>query len=67
MIEKGLEPNIILGRIQRKMDNINIVDQGASSSKKNEEKKPRSGENQAIGGGLFKGTISDVNTYLFAS
>jgi hypothetical protein len=40
MIETGVDPDIILGRVQRKMDNLNIVDQGASSSKKNEEKKP---------------------------
>jgi hypothetical protein len=39
---------------------LNIVDRGEFSSKNNEEKNPRLGENQAVDGGLFKGTILDV-------
>ena len=48
MIETGIDPDIILGRVQMNMDSLNIVDQGESSSNNNEEKKPHPGENQAI-------------------
>jgi hypothetical protein len=62
MIETDIDPNIILGRVQRHMDSLNIVDQGAYSSKKNEDKCPLPGETQVVDGGLFKGIISDVRT-----
>jgi hypothetical protein len=39
MIEMGIDPDIILGKVQRQMGNLNIDDQGASSSKMNEEKR----------------------------
>ena len=39
MIETSIDPNITLGKVQRKMGNLNIDDQSASSSKRNEEKK----------------------------
>jgi hypothetical protein len=44
------------------MGNLNIDDQGASSSKRNEEKRSRPSQNQITGGGFFKGTIPDVKT-----
>jgi hypothetical protein len=37
-----------------------IYNQGASSSRKNEEFKALSTQNQTMGGGFFKGTISGV-------
>jgi hypothetical protein len=40
MIEMGVDPDIILGKVQRQLGGLNIDDQGASSSRKNEEKKP---------------------------
>jgi hypothetical protein len=60
MIEMGVDPDIILGRVQRQMGGLNIDNQGASSSRKNEEFKPRVAQNQMVGGGFFKGTIPDV-------
>ena len=36
MIEKGVEPDILLGRVQRQLGELNIDNQGASSSRKNE-------------------------------
>jgi hypothetical protein len=39
------------------MGNLNIDDQGASSSRRNEEKKLRPSQNQATDGVFFKGTI----------
>jgi hypothetical protein len=60
MIEMGVDPDIILGKVQRQLGSLNIDDQGASSSRKNEEKKSRPIQNQATGGGFFKGTIPDV-------
>jgi len=60
MIEIGRDLDIILGRVQREMEIFYIVDQGASSSKKNEEKKTHLGENKAVSWGFFKRTIPDV-------
>jgi hypothetical protein len=42
MIEMGVDPDIILGKVQRQLGSMNIDDQGASSSRKNEEKKSQS-------------------------
>jgi hypothetical protein len=39
---------------------LSIDNQGASSSRKNEEPKPRPTQNKTIGGRFFKGTIPDV-------
>jgi hypothetical protein len=36
MIEMGVDPDIILGRVQRQMGGLNIDNQGASSSRINE-------------------------------
>jgi hypothetical protein len=36
MIEMGANPDIILGKLQRKMGGLSIDNQGASSSRKNE-------------------------------
>jgi hypothetical protein len=60
MIETGVDPDIILGKVQRQLGGLNIDDKRASSSRKNEEQKSRSIQNQTIGGGFFKGTIPDV-------
>jgi hypothetical protein len=60
MIEVGVDPNIILGKVHRQLGGLNIDDQGASSSIRKEEQKSRPTQNQTIGGGFFKGTIPDV-------
>jgi hypothetical protein len=60
MTEMGVKPDIILGILQRKMGGLNIDNHGASSSRKNEECKPREDQNQMAGGGFFKGTIPNV-------
>jgi hypothetical protein len=36
IIEMGVDPDIILGRVQRQMGGLNIYNQGASSSVENE-------------------------------
>jgi hypothetical protein len=46
MIEMGVDPNIILGRVQRKLGGLSIDNQGASISRKNEEFKPRVAHSQ---------------------
>jgi hypothetical protein len=60
MIEMGVDPDIILGKVQRLLGGLSIDNQGASSSRKNEEFKPRPSQNQTMGGGFFKGTIPDI-------
>jgi hypothetical protein len=50
MIEMGADPNIILGRVQRKLGGLSIDNQGAFSSKNNEEFNPRLSLNQTVGG-----------------
>jgi len=40
MVEKGVDLDIILGRVQRKLGGLSIDNQGASISRKNEEFKP---------------------------
>jgi hypothetical protein len=40
MIEMGVDPNIILGKVQRELTGLSIDSQGYSSSRKNEEFKP---------------------------
>jgi hypothetical protein len=60
MIETGANLDIILGKVQRQISGLNIDNQGASSSRRNEEFKPRAAQNQMEGGGFFKGTIPDV-------
>jgi hypothetical protein len=61
MIEMSVDLDIILGKVQRKLGGLNIDNQGASSSRKNEEFKPQMTQNKMMGGGFFKGTILDVN------
>jgi hypothetical protein len=56
----GVDPDIILGRVQRNLGGFNIDNQGASNSRKNEEQKSRLIQNQTIGGVFFKGTIPNV-------
>jgi hypothetical protein len=60
MLETGVDPDIILGRVQRQMDNLAISNQEASSSRRNEDQKTCHTENQGVGGGFFKGTIPNV-------
>jgi hypothetical protein len=60
MIETGVDPDIIFRKVQRQLGGLSINNQGASSSRKSEEFKPRPSQNQTIGGGFFKGTIPNV-------
>jgi hypothetical protein len=60
MIETGVDLDIILRRVQRKLRGLNIDNQGASSSRKNEEFKPRLTQRKMMGGLFFKGTIPDI-------
>jgi hypothetical protein len=60
MIKIGVDPEIILGKVKRNLGGLSIDNQGASSSIKNKEFKPRPTQNKIIGGGIFKGTIPDV-------
>jgi hypothetical protein len=46
--------------VKRHLGGLRIDNQGASSSRKNEEFKPRLTQNQIIGGGFFKGIIPYV-------
>jgi hypothetical protein len=50
MIETGADPDIILGKIQRKLGGLSIDNHESSSSRKNEEFKPRLTQNQTIEG-----------------
>jgi hypothetical protein len=36
MIEAGVDPDIILGKVKRQLEGLSIDNQGASSSRKNE-------------------------------
>jgi len=67
MIDTSVDPKIILGRVQRQMGGLNIDNQGASSSRKNEEFKAQVAHNQTTGGGFFKGTIPDIKFDLVAT
>jgi hypothetical protein len=67
MIEMSVDPDIILGKTQRKLGGLSIDNQGASSSRENEEPKPCLTQNQTSGGGFFKGTIPDVKVGLVAA
>jgi hypothetical protein len=48
------------------MGGLSIDNQGVSSSRKNEEFKPRPAHNQTTRGGFFKGTVPDVKVDLVA-
>ena len=41
MIEMGVDPDIIMGKVQRQLGGLSIDNQGASSLRKNEELNPR--------------------------
>jgi hypothetical protein len=60
MIEIGVDPDIILGKVHRQLGGLTIDDQGSFISIRNEEQKSQPIQNQTIGGGFFKGTIPDV-------
>jgi len=60
MIETGVDPDIILGKLQRHIGGLNIDNQGAYNSRRNKEFKPRATHNQMEGGGFFKGTLPDI-------
>jgi hypothetical protein len=55
MIETGVDHDIILGRVQSQLGGLNIDNQGASSSRKNEEFKPRIGSKPNNGRMIFQG------------
>jgi hypothetical protein len=42
------------------MDNLAISNQGASTSKKDEDQRARNIENEGVGGGILKGVIPNV-------
>jgi hypothetical protein len=52
MIETNVDPKIILGKVQRHMDNLTIANQGTSTS--------RNVEKRGIGGGVFQGIVPNV-------
>jgi hypothetical protein len=60
MIEMGVDLDIILEKVQRQLGGLSIDNQGDSTSRNNEEFKPRPTQNKKIGGGFFKGTIPYV-------
>jgi hypothetical protein len=60
MIETSVDPDIILGKVQRQQGGLSIDNQGASSSGKNEEFNLQPAQNQTMGGGFLNGTILDI-------
>ena len=56
-IETNVDPEINLGKVKRKMDNLTIANQGASTSK-NVEKR-------GVGGGILQGVIRNVRNEPF--
>jgi hypothetical protein len=52
MLETNVDPEIILGKVQRQMTSLSISPQGPSTS--------RSSENRAIGGGILQGVPPNV-------
>jgi hypothetical protein len=61
MLETCDEPNIILGSVQRQMDNLTISNKEASISRRIQDHKTHHTENQGVGGGFFEGTIPNIN------
>ena len=51
MIETNVDPEIILGNVQREMGNLTISNQGSSSSKNVEKREI---------GGIFQGVILEI-------
>jgi len=60
MLDMGVDPNIILEKVQRQMENLFISNQEASSSMRNEDQRTCHTENQGVGGVIFKGTNPNV-------
>jgi hypothetical protein len=60
MLEKDVDPEMILGKFQRKMDNLAITNQGASTSRTDENIGTRNIENKGIGGGILHEVIPIV-------
>jgi hypothetical protein len=58
--ETCIDPDIIIGRVHRQMDNLVISNQEASSSRRNKDQKTCHTKNQGVVGGFFKGTIPNV-------
>jgi hypothetical protein len=52
MLETNVDPEIILGKVQRQMTTLSISPQGPSTS--------RSVENRATGGGIIQGVPPNV-------
>ena len=63
----GDDPDVILGRVKRKLGGLNIDNHRASSSRKNKEFKTQAAHNQMVGGGFFKGAIPDLKVDLVAA
>jgi hypothetical protein len=60
MLETDVDPNIILGKVQREIDTLTISDQGASSSRRIEDQRTRNTGDRGISGGILKGVIPNV-------
>jgi hypothetical protein len=60
MFEVGVDPDIILGKVQRQMDNLSISNKEASSSKRNKDQRTYHTQNQGVGGGILKGEFPNV-------
>jgi hypothetical protein len=59
-VETYANPYIIISKVQKQMDTFNIVDQGASTSRKVEDQRARNTRDQGLGGGIRKGVIPNV-------
>jgi hypothetical protein len=60
MLETYVDPEIILGKVQRQMDSIAISNQGAWTSRNVENWGTRNVENRGVGGGILQGIIPNV-------
>jgi hypothetical protein len=60
MLETDVDPEIILGKVQRQMDTLAISNQGASTSRNVENRGTRNVENRGVGGGILQGVIPNV-------
>jgi len=60
MLETGADLDIILGKVQRQMENFTISNHDDSSLSWNKDKKTCHTKNQGVGGDLFKGTIVNI-------
>jgi hypothetical protein len=59
MLENSADPEFVLRKIQKQMNDITIYDQGASSSIRIEDQRTCNTKTQGTSGGMFEGTILD--------